>query len=264
MQILEGGPVCAGGITVPQVNSWFANKRNSTGNTRSIRKRQMLENGVLTLCEMLFRQQNPVAAAAANGVPLAASSATCATVLLLPPALPLRTFDSNGLHSNPSLTGTGAFAQGSTGFPFGALPFSLTAAAAAQGQQLLQPVWQSAFNQNTFNPFNPYNPYNPFNPYNHYNPFNPYNPYNLYNPFNALSVNQSNPGANIGNFLQNPFQNQNQQGSEATSTGSTPSFSGANSSFSTNSIIPWWSRQIPPFNFTSKFVPSFPQIPNTE
>ncbi len=240
MQILEGGPVCAGGITVPQVNSWFANKRNSTGNTLSIRKRQMLENGVLTLCEMLFRQQNPVAAAAANGVPLAASSATCATVLLLPPALPLRTFDSNGLHSNPSLTGTGAFAQGSTGFPFGALPFSLTAAAAAQGQQLLQPVWQSAFNQNTSNPFNPYNPYN------------------------ALSVNQSNPGANIGNFLQNPFQNQNQQGSEATSTGSTTSFSGANSSISTNSIIPWWSRQIPPFNFTSKFVPSFPQIPNTE
>ncbi len=351
-----------------QVTTWFANKRNRTGNTRSRRKRQTLENGVLTLCEMLFRQQNPVAAAAANGGPFAgpsatstsiplsipplslhtyaadglhsrldphgsltlppqqlaclnsnnnhsvtrtfpfplpgapgstgspfntvpfsstavaaaqgqenppaaaaapaapanggpfaATSATCTTVPLLPLAVPVRMYDSNGLstpldshslplplqqhtslNSNPSLTGTGAFAQGSTGFPFGAGPFSLTAAAAAQGQQLLQPVWPSAFPQNSFNP------------------------YNTYNPFNAPSVSQNNHSANNANFLQNPFQNQNQQGSEATSTGSTTSFSGANSSIGTNSINPWWTRQIPLNNLYTQFAPPFPQIPNTE
>ena len=314
-----------------QVNCWFANKRNRTGNTRSSRKRQTLENGVLQLCEMLIRQQNQFAAhpaAAANGVPFAASSATSTSIPMLPSALsvralsppaadrlsapldslcslplplqqqhnaylnnnplappppptngvqfsapsatcttvplsayalprPPRMYAANGLpapldshsltlppqqlallNNIPSLTGT--FQQMSTGFPFHSLSCTSNAAAASQVQQLLQPVWQSAFNLNTFN---------------HYNP---------YKPFNAPSVNLNNPTANDANFLQNPFQNQNQQGSESAASDSTTSFCCENSPTSTNSVNPWWSSQTPSNNFNSQFVSPFPPIPNTE
>ena len=158
-----------------QVTAWFANKRNRTGNTRSRRKRQTLENGVLTLCEMLFRQQNPVAAAAGYGVPFTAPSvsATSTAVPLSTSALSLLTFAADRLQApldtlcsqpvtqhhylnNNHLTGTFPVpppgAPGSTGFPFpfpfpfNSVPFPLTAAA-AQGQQLsAQPFWQNAFN----------------------------------------------------------------------------------------------------------------------